>query len=142
MPLFCERLCLGNIRPGKRFANPCYVSRNPPDIATRLSPLPMFSDDTQVAPLIEIFELYMLRDATLADLREPTVIATRAMLDAGLAPEMILSVLDGAVQVAADETVSAHTADHARELRENIVPWLMGECFDPIVSSGPVLPVA
>jgi hypothetical protein len=102
----------------------------------------MSSDDTQVAPLIEIFELYMLRDATLADLREPTVIATRAMLDAGLAPEMILSVLDGAVQVAADETVSAHTADHARELRENIVPWLIGECFDPILSSGPVLPVA
>jgi hypothetical protein len=102
----------------------------------------MLSDDTQVAPLIEIFELYMLRDATLADLREPTVLATRAMLDAGLAPEMILSVLDGAVQVAADETVSAHSAEHARELRASIVPWLIDECFDPILSSGAVLPLA
>lgn len=102
----------------------------------------MRSHDTQMVPLIEIFELYMLRDAALADLREPTVVATRAMLDAGLAPEMILSVLDGAVQVAADETVSAHTADHARVLRQNIVPWLMAECFDPTLSSGNVLPLA
>jgi len=102
----------------------------------------MLSQDTQVAPLIEIFELYMLRDASLADLREPTVVATRAMLDSGLTPEMILTILDGAVQVAADETVSASTADHARALRENIVPWLIGECFDPIVSTGRVLPLA
>jgi len=102
----------------------------------------MLSHDSQVAPLIEIFELYMLRDAALADLREPTVVATRAMLDSGLTPDMILSILDGAVKVAADETVSANTADHARALRENIVPWLMGECFDPIVANGPVWPLA
>lgn len=102
----------------------------------------MLSDDTQVAPLIEIFELYMLRSASLADLREPTVVATRAMLDSGLTPEMILTVLDGAVKVAADETTGADSADHARELRKNIVPWLMGECFDPIVAKGPVLPPA
>ena len=102
----------------------------------------MLSHDTQVTPLIEIFELYMLRDASLADLREPIVVATRAMLDSGLTPEMILTVLDGAVQVAADETVSANTADHASALRENIVPWLIGECFDPIVANGPVLPLA
>jgi hypothetical protein len=102
----------------------------------------MRSHDTQIVPLIEMFELYMLRDAALADLRGPTVAATRAMLDAGLAPEMILSVLDGAVQVAAQETVSANTADHAHELRQNIVPWLMAECFDPSLSSGEVLPLA
>lgn len=102
----------------------------------------MLLRDPMVAPLIEAFELYMLRDAALADLREPTVVATRAMLDSGLSPEMILSVLKGAVQVAADETVSAHNADHARELGENIVPWLIGECFDPSLSSGSVLPLA
>ncbi len=91
----------------------------------------MLSHDPQVEPLIQVFELYMLRDAVLSDMREPTVVATRAMLNSGLSPEVILRVIDGAVQVAAIETSGAESSDHARELREHIGPWLMGECFDP-----------
>jgi hypothetical protein len=95
-----------------------------------LSPIPL-PQDSQVGPLVRVFELYMLRDAVLADMREPTIVATRAMLDSGLTPEVILSVLDGAVQLAATETAAAQSADHARELRAHIGPWLMDECFDP-----------
>lgn len=94
----------------------------------------IFPQDSQVGPLIQVFELYMLRDAALTDMREPTMVATRAMLDAGLAPEVILTVLDGAVEVATTGTtgtMGAQSADYARELREHIGPWLMGEYFDP-----------
>ena len=97
-------------------------------------------DDPQVAPLIEVFELYMLRDAALADLQEPTVVATRAMLDAGMSPDVILSILDGAVRVAATETAGANTEQFARELRGQIGPWLMGECFDPTRAHGATPP--
>jgi hypothetical protein len=100
----------------------------------------MHGDDPQVAPLIEVFELYMLRDAALADLREPTVVATRAMLDAGMSPEVILSILDGAVRVAATETAGANPEQFARELQDHIGPWLMGECFDPTHAHGATPP--
>jgi hypothetical protein len=101
----------------------------------------MLSQDPQVGPLIQVFELYMLRDAALSDMREPTMIATRAMLDAGMGPDVILSVLDSAVQVAATETAGSDGADHARELRDHIGSWLMGECFDPAHAHGAVPPV-
>jgi hypothetical protein len=101
----------------------------------------MLSRDPQVAPLIEVFELYMMHAAALNDMREPTIIATRAMLDSGLAPEMILTILNGAVQVAATETLGAHADDHATELRDHIGPWLMGECFNPARSEGDVAPM-
>lgn len=94
----------------------------------------ILSQDSQVGPLIQVFELYMSRDAALTDMREPTMVATRAMLDAGLAPELILTVLDSAVEVAATGStgaIGAQSADYARELREHIGPWLMGEYFDP-----------
>ncbi len=100
----------------------------------------MQSDDPQVAPLVEVFELYMLRDAALADLREPTVVATRAMLDSGMSPDLILSILDGAVRVAATETAGAHTEQFARELKDQLGPWLMGECFDPARAHGATQP--
>jgi hypothetical protein len=100
----------------------------------------MLPSDSQVQPLIQVFELFMLRDAALTDMREPTVVATRAMLDAGMSPEMILSVLDGAVQVAAAETFAAESAAHARELRDQIGPWLMRECFDPTRAHGDLPP--
>ena len=89
----------------------------------------MLPQDPQVAPLIQVFELYLLRDAVLADMQEPTAIAARAMLDAGLTPEIILSILDSAVDVAASATAGAESGVHARELRAHIGPWLMGECF-------------
>lgn len=100
----------------------------------------MLSSDPQVQPLIQVFELYMLRDAALTDMREPTMLAARSMLDAGLSPEMILSVLEGAVRVAATETFGAEPAAHARELHEHIGPWLMGECFDPALAHGEIPP--
>lgn len=98
----------------------------------------MPSRDTQLGPLIEVFELYMLRDAALADMREPTAVATRAMLDAGLSPEIILTALEGAVRVAARETLAAQSETHARELRSHIGPWVMGECFGPARGRGEV----
>lgn len=101
----------------------------------------MLPQDPQVAPLIQVFELYMLRDAVLADMQEPTVIATRAMLDAGLTPEIILSILDSAVDLAASETAAAEPEIHARELRAHIGPWLMGECFDSGSARGGPPPV-
>lgn len=91
----------------------------------------MLPQDPQVAPLIQVFELYMLQDAVLADMQEPTVVATRAMLDAGLTPEIILSILDGAIDVAASGTAGAQSDIHARELRAHIGRWLMQECFEP-----------
>lgn len=92
----------------------------------------MLTQDSQVGPLIEVFEMYMLRDAILDDMREPTTVATRAMLDAGLSPAAILSVLEGAVRVAIRVTLAAHSSDtHASELRAHIGPWVMEECFDP-----------
>jgi hypothetical protein len=91
----------------------------------------MLSHDPQVEPLIQVFELYMLRDAVLADMREPTVVATRAMLNAGLTPQEILGVLDGAVQVAATGTAGGPSNSQAVALREHIGAWLMDECFDP-----------
>jgi len=96
--------------------------------------------DPQVAPLIEVFELYMLRDAPISDLKEPTVVATRAMLQAGMSPDVILSILDGAVRVAASETAGANSELFARELQEHIAPWLMGECFDPAQAHGATPP--
>lgn len=101
----------------------------------------MQPNDTQVEPLIQVFELYMLRDATLTDMREPTVVATRAMLDAGLRPEVILGVLDSVVQVAATEIVGPESAEQARELRDHIGHWLMGEYFDPTRARGDIPPV-
>lgn len=98
------------------------------------------SDDPQVAPLIEVFELYMLRDAALSDMREPTVVATRAMLDAGMSPEGILNVLSGAVRVAARETAAASSSAFVRELTDHIGPWLLGECFDPSSAHGATPP--
>jgi hypothetical protein len=91
----------------------------------------MLPQDPQVAPLIQVFELYMLQDAVLADMQEPTVIATRAMLDAGLTPEIILSILDSAIDVAASGAAGAQADVQARELRAHIGPWLLEECFDP-----------
>lgn len=96
----------------------------------------MLTQDMQVGPLIEVFELYMLRDATLADMRKPTTVATRAMLDAGLSPEIILTVLDSAVKVAAAEMAPDGSADAdstgtARELGAQMGLWLMEAFFDP-----------
>ena len=90
----------------------------------------MLSGDPQVEPLIRVFELYLLQDATLDDMREPTTVATRAMLNAGMSPEIILSVLQGAVQVAAGEVVGPSTGDKASLLTDQVGPWLLGECFD------------
>jgi hypothetical protein len=98
------------------------------------------SYDPQVAPLIEVFELYMLRDAALSDMREPTVVAARAMLDAGMSPEIILTVLDGAVRVAATETAASSSAAFVRELSDQIGPWLLGECFNPLSAHGATSP--
>jgi hypothetical protein len=64
-------------------------------------------------------------------MQEPTAIATRAMLHAGLTPEIILSILDGAIDVAASGTAGAQSDIYARELRAHIGPWVMEECFDP-----------
>ena len=100
----------------------------------------MLSSDTQVQPLIQIFELYMLRDAPLTEMREPTMLAARSMLDAGLRPEIILNVLEGAVQGAASSTGGAESAAYVRDLREHIGPWLMGECFDPARAHGDIPP--
>jgi hypothetical protein len=86
--------------------------------------------DTQVEPLIQVFALYMLRDAALTDMREPTVVATRAMLDAGLSPEVILGVLDSAVRVAATEIAVPQSGEHAQELRDHVGGWLMSEWFE------------
>jgi hypothetical protein len=93
--------------------------------------LKMLPQDPQVAPLIQVFELYMLQDAVLADMQEPTVIATRAMLDAGLTPEIILSILDSAIDVAASGAAGAQADVQARELRAHIGPWLLNKCFHP-----------
>jgi hypothetical protein len=97
--------------------------------------------DTQVEPLIQVFELYMLRDAALTDMREPTVVATRAMLDAGLSPEVILGVLDSAVQVAATEIALPQSGEQAQELRDHIGGWLMRECFELSRGTGKAHPV-
>ena len=86
--------------------------------------------DPQVEPLIRIFELYLLQTATLEDMREPTTVATRAMLNSGMGPGMILSVLEGAVQVAASGVFAPDTAEKAGLLTEQMGPWLMSECFD------------
>lgn len=98
----------------------------------------MLTQESQVGPLIEVFERYMLRDAILDDMREPTTVATRAMLDAGLSPAVILSVLEGAVRVAVRETLAAHSETHASELRAHIGPWVMDECFDPARARGAI----
>jgi hypothetical protein len=91
----------------------------------------MENSDTQVGPLLEVFELYMLRDATLADMREPTAVAARAMLDSGISPGMILRIIEGAVDVAETAATALGPGPHARELRSQIGPWLMTELFDP-----------
>lgn len=91
----------------------------------------MDNSDTQLGPLIEVFELYMLHDADLADMREPITVAAHAMLDAGLSRGMILSVIDGAVQVAAMGARSAEPAVPAQELRNHLGQWLMETMFDP-----------
>ena len=90
----------------------------------------MISGDPQVEPLIQVFELYLLRDASLEDMREPTTVATRAMLNAGMSPEIVLSVLDGAVHVAATEVPRPDVQGLAQQLREQLGPWLLEECFD------------
>lgn len=87
--------------------------------------------DTQVAPLVEVFELYMLRDVALSEMREPTTVATRAMLASGLSPELILTILDGAVRVAETETGGPSSEQHARDLRDQLGTWLMEALFDP-----------
>ncbi|MFI5239227.1 MAG: hypothetical protein ACHQQP_05405 [Gemmatimonadales bacterium] len=91
----------------------------------------ILTQDTQVAPLIEVFELYMMRDAPLSEMREPTAVATRAMLNTGLSPELVLTILHGAVRVAAAETGRGDAEEHARELRDQMGSWLMEALFDP-----------
>ncbi len=91
----------------------------------------MLSTDSQIGPLIEIFELYMLRDMLLTDIREPTTIATRAMLASGLSPELILTILDGAIHVAVQESGGLSAAVQAGELRGQMGTWLMEAVFDP-----------
>jgi hypothetical protein len=86
--------------------------------------------DTQVDALIEVFELYMLRDADLADMREPVAVATRAMLDAGLTSGMVLHVIDGAVQVASMAATAVGSGEPTRELRALVGPWVMAAYFD------------
>ena len=94
------------------------------------------SNDSQVGPLIEVFELYMLRDMLLADIREPTTIATRAMLASGLSPELILTILDGAIGVAEQESGGVIAAVQAGELRGKMGPWLLEAVFDPNAATG------
>lgn len=91
----------------------------------------ILSNDSQVGPLIEVFELYMLRDMLLKDIREPTTIATRAMLTSGLSPELILTILDGAIHVAEQESGGVIAAEQAGELRGQMGGWVMDAVFDP-----------
>lgn len=91
----------------------------------------ILSNDSQVGPLIEVFELYMLRDMSLRDIREPTTIAARAMLASGLSPELILTILDGAIRVAEQESGGGVAAKQAGELRGQMGGWLMDAVFDP-----------
>lgn len=91
----------------------------------------MLSTDSQVRPLIEVFELYMLHDMLIGDIREPATIATRAMLASGLSPELILTILNGAIHVAEQDSGGADAAVQAGELRGQIGGWLMDAVFDP-----------
>jgi hypothetical protein len=91
----------------------------------------MLSSDSQIRPLIEVFELYMLRDMLIGDIREPTTIATRAMLASGLSPELILTILDGAIHVAEQDSGGPSAAVQAAELRGQMGTWLMAAVFDP-----------
>jgi hypothetical protein len=85
--------------------------------------------ETEVGALIEVFELYMLRDADLADMREPIVVATRAMLEAGLTSGMVLGVIDGAVQLASVAATATGPEEPARELRAQVGAWVMEAAF-------------
>ncbi|MDQ6737254.1 MAG: hypothetical protein M3Z30_06110 [Gemmatimonadota bacterium] len=100
----------------------------------------MLAGDPQVEPLIRIFELYLLQTATLDDMREPTTVATRAMLNTGMSPEMILTVLDGAVQVAAGGVFTPDTGDKATLLADQMGPWLLAECFDANIGNAAIAP--
>jgi len=91
----------------------------------------ILSNDTQIGPLIEVFELYMLRDMLLADICEPTTIATRAMLASGLSPELILTILDGAIRVAEQASGGVVAAEQAGELRGKMGSWLLNAIFEP-----------
>lgn len=90
----------------------------------------MISGDPQVEPLIQVFELFLLRDATLEQMREPTSVATRAMLDSGMSPDIVLRILEGALQTAVAEILDPDASVKAEELREQLGPWMLAECFD------------
>ena len=91
----------------------------------------MDNSDTEISALVEVFELYMLRDAKLTDMREPIAVATRSMLDAGMTSGMVLGVIDGAICVASAAAAGARPQEPARELRAVAGPWVMQAYFDP-----------
>ena len=90
----------------------------------------MISGDPQVEPLIQVFELFLLRDATLEQMREPTSVATRAMLDSRMSPDIVLRILEGALQTAVAEIPDPAASAKAEELREQLGPWMLAACFD------------
>jgi hypothetical protein len=81
--------------------------------------------ETEISALIEIFELYMLRDAELADMREPVVVATGVMLDAGVTSGMALGVVEGAICIASKAATAMEPTQSALELRALTGTWVM-----------------
>ena len=96
--------------------------------------------DSQVEPLIQVFGLYLTSEAGLDDMREPTIIASRAMRSNAMPSEAILGTLESAVHVAARERAIDPASDRALALRESVGPWLLCACFDtlPNTADGPL----
>lgn len=111
---------------------PCLVtSKRAPTACHRQSPsthppVLILLTDTQVEPLIQVFGLYLTNEAALDDMREPTIIASRAMRSNAMPSEAILGTLESAVKVAAMERAIDPSSERARALRESVGPWLLG----------------
>lgn len=96
----------------------------------------LFLSDSQVEPLIQVFGLYLTHEAGLADMREPTMIATRAMRSIAMPSEAILGTLESAVHIAATAREVDPLSERVVALRECIGPWLLDACFDTRDSMG------